>query len=95
MRSREQLERTPRQWKDHQRAQAERARRELSGLLERARANREPWYVWIELRAAGVHAHDLTDERGRAIACPVGGCDAVRGATTPHVATARSSSKAD
>lgn len=33
--------------------------------------------------------HDLRDEKGRAIACPVGGCDAVRGSSTPHLPAAR------
>lgn len=47
MRSAEQLKRTPREWIDHQALERARILRELLALLERARLERAPWYVWI------------------------------------------------
>jgi hypothetical protein len=92
-RSSAQLSRSPGQWKDHQ---AEERRRNLAALtaeLERARRRGDPWYVWLEQRHRGEHHHDLTDENGRAIACPVGGCDAVRGSELPHLPNGGRSSR--
>lgn len=48
MRSAEQIGRTVKQWKDHQQAERERTLRQLLAVLERARRERQPWYVWIE-----------------------------------------------
>lgn len=92
MRSRAQLERTPREYQDHQRGERQRILREVTAELRRAAERNEPWYLWVKWRREGVHRHDLRDERGRAIACPVAGCDAVRGSPTPHLAPTRSSS---
>jgi hypothetical protein len=54
------------------------ALREWRAEIELARDRREPWLVWIEARADGIRLHDLHRETGEPIACPVGGCDAVR-----------------
>jgi hypothetical protein len=91
LRGRAQLERTPRQFIDHQQAERRATLRALTDELRRARERNEPWYLWLKWRAEGVHRHDLLDEQGRAIACPVAGCDAVRGCTEPHRLPPRSS----
>lgn len=91
MRSRAQLERSPREYLDYQ---AVERRKTLAALLEELRRHRErnePYYLWISWRREGVHRHDLRDEQGRAVACPVAGCDAVRGQSNPHLASSRSS----
>lgn len=65
------------------------ARREVLAQLRvelrRAREQREPWYLWILDRAAATHRHELHDDQGRAIACPVYDCDARRGSEHPHL----------
>lgn len=89
MRSAERITRSPRQWADRQEQEQQRARAALSRELARARDDDEPWYLWLVARRSGVHQHDLRDEQGRAIACPVAGCDAVRGCPDPHLGVTR------
>jgi hypothetical protein len=85
-RSAEQLSRSPGDYRDHKQEERRRILAALLAELERARHQGAPWYRWIEWRSRGEHRHELMDEHGRAIACPVAGCDAVRGAANPHPA---------
>lgn len=94
MRSSAQITRSPREWAEHREQECRRARAALSRELARARDDDEPWYLWIVARRQGVHQHDLRDESGRAIACPVAGCNAVRDVPDPHLVATRRASRA-
>lgn len=74
MRSAERIRRTPGEWADHQAAQRRKLLAELLRELERANGHNAPWYVWVRARADRVHLHDLHDERGRPVECPVPEC---------------------
>lgn len=58
--------------------------RDLHRELRRAQDEGAAWYRWLEDRADGVHQHELRDPDGRDIACPVPGCDALRGSPNPY-----------
>lgn len=80
-RSAAQLDSSALAWHEAQARERHRIYLELMDELDRARANAEPWLRWLEDRIDGVHRHELVRDDGSPIACPVAGCDAVRGSS--------------
>ena len=95
MRSAAQLKRTPAEWAGHRKAECEQALVDFLHATRRARETNAPWYLWIVDRQAGKHRHNLRDEHGRTVACPVPGCRELDESANPHTvsSTTRRSSR--
>lgn len=74
MRTAEQISRTPAEWADHKARERQRHLATLLTDLQRAADQNQPWYRWIIDRQQRRHRHDLRNEKGEPVACPVPGC---------------------